>query len=713
MAAPYTRGDSLGIYITTSDAGLPNYGGARGALTDSGLRFIVNTPIPQIVILAVGADNGEGDGVLAAASETSLTWTPPGSATGTAVTIAPNQTKLIEGTDADKWIRVYWDGDYSTADLGGSATISLVQQADSQDRTLNSNEYSATMLTNHSALGADITSIKAWIGTVGTQRVTGSAQLGGTGSGTITTATANGFADWPSTGWARITQSGGTLREIVYYTSRTATSLTVPSGGRALLGTSASAGAGTDLIDAVPGVRIGFETATSDNTIQEIPDATTAPTGITWSSAITSATGLTHSTLTSNQNLGLWIRVEIPAVAVAHMHHIGKINIEYTTGGTTYTNAFISKYNYRDTSLERWELYAGVDADPTFTSAATTSTSLPFTYALSAPVSGTREHRITVRKRNAFNLLSKNTLYHSTFVNSSGANVGSDLTSPINVVSSQVGDGKIHFRAEYCPALDADPADKWIVYATTNGVDPDPSVDTALEVADIDTPDLLTGKSYLSYTSPSLPWNLDLRALFRVKRSSDSEESANLEATQVTVDTGAPPLRNMLPTGGESYGMDQSVNIDTTAHSVSPSVQSIALIGQTIFKVVSTVVFRATAGDNEGGKVFINDALSFVNAAITGTGSGDVEAASSTLVYLCVGGERRAKIDLSAGTISAAQINQNGTIDDNPKTGPIDTDNSKLYLSVYNPARETWQPFLQLDDSGVLTFGFPVIQETA
>ena len=93
------------------------------------------------------------------------------------------------------------------------------------------------------------------------------------GSGTITTATASGFADWPSQGWARIKTSGGTLREIVYYTSRTATSLTVPSAGRARLGSSAAAGSATDTVDAVPGLRIGLEALGSEGTIQTVASA--------------------------------------------------------------------------------------------------------------------------------------------------------------------------------------------------------------------------------------------------------------------------------------------------------------------------------------------------------------------------------------------------------------------------------------------------------
>ena len=48
-----------------------------------------------------------------------------------------------------------------------------------------------------------------------------SASLSGSGAGTITTA--GSLADWPDEGWVQVRNSGGTLKEVVYYTSRSGT----------------------------------------------------------------------------------------------------------------------------------------------------------------------------------------------------------------------------------------------------------------------------------------------------------------------------------------------------------------------------------------------------------------------------------------------------------------------------------------------------------
>ena len=168
-----------------------------------------------------------------------------------------------------------------------------------------------------SSSSVTVGSLKAYLATLGTQRTSDSAQLGAAGSGTITTT--GSFSDWTETGFCRITQSGGTLREIVYYSSRTATSLTVPAAGRGLLGTSAGAGGATDLLDAVPGIRIGKEAPTGSSTAgnaHTIANENTAPTGITWNTGITSASGVDIGNLAAGAIYFLWIH---RAITVGHI----------------------------------------------------------------------------------------------------------------------------------------------------------------------------------------------------------------------------------------------------------------------------------------------------------------------------------------------------------------------------------------------------------
>jgi hypothetical protein len=705
MAQSYTRADSLGVYETVNTSDVYGLGGAKGASFVSTKAFITSTPIPQLVITGVSGKNPDGMGELAVSGTNSLIWTPPDGTPTTAVAIAANESKLIESSDPSQWIRVFWDGDYSTSSLGGFDQLTVYTPEFDPQGTLASTAYLGTMLSNHSSLAQDVSSIKAWLGTLGTQRATGTAQLGASGAGTITTATTNGFADWPAQGWAHIKTSGGTTREIVYYTSRTSTSLTVPSGGRGLLGTTAAAGSATDTVDAIPGACIGKETADSDNRIQTIANSSTAPTGVTWNTGNTAGTGLDFGTLVSNQNAGLWIKFDVPAVIVPSMVNPVNIEFSYTVGGVTYYNSLNYNMRTRATSYDRYELFAGVDADPTLTGAAsTTSATLPFTYALSAPVSGTREHRITVRKRNALGLSSLNNYYRSFVVDNTGALVGSEVSDPLSFSLEQAGTKSIIIRASYAPSLDDDPADKFVFYGTTDGLDPDPGVDAQIELGDVPDPDPLTGKSYITSVFDSgtygLEWGMTVKILVRMLRSSDNEESGNLTPQTIVIDTGEVPVLQ--------YGGDSILNI--TTHNASPLCKSVGLYGQTYSILDGKLIWRALVNSPAVGRVYINNALSLVNATISGSGTGDVEVIDADTLYLNVGGTRRAKVDFAAGTISADTIVTNGTIDDNVSEGPISTDNGKLYISVYNNARQKWNPFLQLDSSGVLTFGYNIVQ---
>lgn len=704
MATPYTRGDSLGIYRSISDAGAFGLGGSKSGI-ETGAGFLTTTPIPQLVILAVSGANGVGQGLLSVSGTNQLKWKAPGGTAGTAVTIAPYETKLIEdGTDAYKWIRVYWDGDYSQAALGGDDLINILPIYHEGRIDSVEHEYIGYVLSNHSATATDIENIICGY-LEGDPVTTSIAQLPSSGAGTIQGA-ANAFANWKAAGYARIMTNAPAQREIVYYTSRTDTVLTVPSGGRALFGTSAAAGLFTDSVYEHPGFEVAIEVADADGRIQEITNRTTAPTSVTFTSG-----NPTHALLTSNGNLGLWIHYHTPSVAVGNVGSTFGLVVAFDIGATTYYNGQQTKHNTVQSSLDRYELYAGVDANPTFTTASTTSATLPFTYALSTPVSGTREHRYTVRKRNEYNLVSLNNYWRKTVVNSAGANVGSTLSSPQNTRIIELGNGKLRIFSTYPYALDSSPADKWIAYSSTNGVDPVPGVTSPVEIGDISDPDIITGRSSFYYDTDTLLWGTDARVIIRVKRSSDSELSSNTDVIQHTVDTSAPSRRAMLKLAGESYSMGALENFEEHEQSASPAVDFITTTGQTYLKVVSDIVLRATVLDDDSGRVFVNSDLSLVNDAISGVGVGPIQVVDANTIYIVVDSVRRAIIDLAANEIRATSFSFGGIVNDIPISEPVFSIGGKVYLSVFNPARSLWQPFIQLDSSGTMTFGFDVIQK--
>jgi hypothetical protein len=306
---------------TDPDASLGNF---RSGTEVTMIACSVQNPISNITIDYVGGANGEGSGTLTATADDDLRYTPPGGSQGPTVTIANGETKILEGGGGatEKYIRV---SRTSATALSGTATLVLtysqnnvvaLDDVSSSEATAGDDEYRCVAIKNDSS--GTVKDVKVKLKSFGTQQTSDSGQLGASGAGTITTS--GSFSDWPETGYCAIYTSGGSEREIVYYSSRTTTALTVPAAGRGLLGTSAAAGAATDTVDAIPGVGIGKDDPTSqpsgsfvDNTGA---DEDTAPAGITFTSPILDADAVDIGDLLAGYIYGVWIHRETPAGAV-------------------------------------------------------------------------------------------------------------------------------------------------------------------------------------------------------------------------------------------------------------------------------------------------------------------------------------------------------------------------------------------------------------
>lgn len=327
-----TRADSLYEYLTgaASDGGAQidpalSLGNYRSSTEAVSFGINLTNAITNLTVDFASGGNAEGDGTLTLIDADHVAWQDSAGVQGTPILLAGNGDSAIveDGTNPSAYLRVTRTSDDDMA--GGPCTVTLtvlynnqfgMENVPAANATAGENIYHASIVRNE-ASGA-VTGFKRWIGTLGTQQVSDGGQLGVSGSGTITTT--GDFDDWPDSGFCHIRDSGGTTTEIVYYHSRTATVLTVPSSGRGLLGTSAAAGASNDTLDAVPGVAIakdpdGIE-AFGEN-IQTIADANTEPVGVTWNVGITESTGLNIGTLEPDQQIGIWVWRHTPAGANA------------------------------------------------------------------------------------------------------------------------------------------------------------------------------------------------------------------------------------------------------------------------------------------------------------------------------------------------------------------------------------------------------------
>jgi len=257
-----------------------------------------------------------------------VTLTTPTGSAGTSVTILNGETKIVEGKESgatvpEKYFRLSRS---SATALSGTATVTVTEQYNNvigfdnvtvSEATSGVDEYRCVAIKNESS--AQVDNIAIAVKTIGTQRTSDTTQLGASGAGTLEISSGD-FSDWPEAGYCRIEDSGGSLQEIVYYASRTSTVLTVPAAGRGLLGTSASAGAATDTLDSVPGIRLAVEAPTGGDTngyAQTIANETTAPTAVSWSSEIDVDSGPSIGSLASGEIYFIWIHREVPAGATA------------------------------------------------------------------------------------------------------------------------------------------------------------------------------------------------------------------------------------------------------------------------------------------------------------------------------------------------------------------------------------------------------------
>lgn len=327
MPAQKTRCDSLREYLTgaASDGGSQSnannaLGNYRSGTEAAVLTAVIANAIANITIAYIGGANALGAGSLECVDANTLRWKCAGGSYGSSQSIANGETKIIETSGSPgAYLRVTRTS--ATALIAGTATITLAKAINNvfalddvspAEAAAGDTEYRATIIVNESS--ASVENFKRYLGTLGTQQTSGAGQLGSSGAGTIETG--GSFATWPDSGWAHIKDSGGTTREIVYYSSRTNTALTVPSGGRARLGTTAAAGSSTDTVDAVPGIAIALDddgVTSGGAAIQTIADESTAPLSVTWNTGITAATGLNIGTMTAGQQVGIWIKRDVPA----------------------------------------------------------------------------------------------------------------------------------------------------------------------------------------------------------------------------------------------------------------------------------------------------------------------------------------------------------------------------------------------------------------
>lgn len=740
MSEAYLGRDVFGLYLSSDETGTDtqlasnSLGGKVSHREVARSRGKYTGTLVSIVVAQVSGNQATSSGLISATGANTLTYTAPGDTVGEAVTIAQGESKVLESADTTQWVRVYREMDGE--DLDGYITLGLMpvyngffslRDITQAEQAAGVTIYRAGFLANYSTASMD--NLKVYLSTLGTQAVSDTAQLGASGSGTITTT--DTFEDWPESGWCRIVDNGGTLREIIYYTSRSTTSLTVPAVGRAMLGTSAAAGAATDTLDAVPGMAVGYETPSGNGSIQIITSDTTPPSGITWSTAIDATNAIDLTLLFRNKVHGLWIKMEIPAGAPYNDAMQNKVTLQHTQSAVTYTDTISSWYRIAAAIIDKYEVHVGEDVVPDLSTAPDTEGSLPQTHAVANPVSGTKDINVTVCRRNDIGLVSQNSAYETITIDNTGTNVTNELSTPTSVALTQQPAGQLLVEAVYNAGLDASPADTWNVYITTTGVDPDISTDTPTQYSMGSLGDPGSFDSGLVFGSVRSTFNLgkiigpydwgtDVRVVITAERSSDSAESADTTTVQHTIINtvlGVPGSAVVL--AGDSFNIVPTVGMFDETITLSAGVYFRLIPGETQFWAGATLIWRVLWLDHGVAKLYIPYVWDLTNVTHSAAGSSDdVEVVSATEIYLNVNSVRRVKIDVTAKTIEAdgfeghdELLPYNTRADTGfPATGRTITN---MWLQVFDTTAGILREYIEVDNTGNLKTNCPIIQELA
>lgn len=440
------------------------------------------------------------------------------------------------------------------------------------------------------------------------------------------------------------------------------------------------------------GYTVVLESPTS-GAVQTIADSSTAP------SAVSFVSSESITTLPAGEMRGLWIKRAVGATTV-NAEATGTITIAYDYDGDTYTDVLTGRYRIADTSLERYEIHIGVDTAPDFTTADSTSATLP----MSDGLTNSAVNYYAVRKRNKYNLVSFNTLTGFTELDGSGNDITNVLTNPQVVSTTSMPGGEVDVVLRYPGATDAMPATHFRLYTTTTGINPNTGTDTPvnypIEVQGLGIPTVTQRITLGPYA-----YGTDLRFIARMYESTTPLESDSATVTTHTVTTQDPVMVNWaMVTSGLARGHGARAYDSTTTYGDA----SIRIVtGETVLSG-SAEAFRALLGNYSR----LRTTFDFVNVAHSAAGtSTPIEAVSATEIYINVAGTRRCKIDITAGTIEAAAFEFLETAISLPVIGPTYTTTAATYIMIFNAITGRWMPCVMIEADGTFTATSAIWQE--
>ena len=683
MAVIRTGADALRIYLTGDPDGASwshaaSLGGSKIPVELS-QGFLVQDPIPGILIEHIDCPAGVG---YLDATAGSLTWKAPGdTAYGAAVALTIGQSTCLISADATLgYIRV--TNAYMDAAQYGHSTITVIPEINNafsmgNPVTTGGTTYRALMIENVGADNIDDLYPLLYSVLPETCQDTSGAQLPASGAGTIQ-GPASCFAGWRASGWAYISKADTSLREIVYYASRTASVLTIPAVGRALLGTSASAGAANDQVAGACPFRFGAEALDANGQIQTIANETTVPSGITWlNGVINTSDGLLLQSLgpiLAGGRIGLWIKREILNGATVDPQYQSQVRFLWTENKNVFGAFRVLN------SARSFQLYKGEDAVPDFTlPPASSGAALPLSVVVAPPGAGTKTVYLTTRETNTGAPQSLNQYGHPFVIDATGALVTETLHAPNNVTATVIENCSLRIAAQYQSGYDDDPATAFHVWITTDGSTPNPAGAPTYTQAMI--PDGLSDTYDLLYLAGPYVHMQTIKLLVRSYRAGDAVSSSNTAITTVAITTSS--LRNADQPRELDNNLLASVRSVipipsfTLVESATGNIHWQAVRGQIRFYFDTVCAFVLT--DNA-----FRTTWTITTDSVSGAASkSGVEVVDANTVYFALNDVRVMKLDLSTTTITLISQTYSTPTNMSFESGPVYVTDARIYFQAW------------------------------
>ncbi len=193
-----------------------------------------------------------------------------------------------------------------------------------------------------------------------------------------------------------------------------------------------------------------------------------------------------------------------------------------------------------DSTDDRYAVWHAIGSIPDLTGTPlTTSATLP----INIPnVTGEGVHYYVIRQRNDLGRWDQNIAVYTVELDDSDDYLVPRPQSPRELAVTATADNSVRVRSVYAGFEDgAAEADTWLIYYTSNGVDPNPDVDTPVEV----TMKRATAYTFLDYELSGFSPGQTVKVLVRVKQT-DGRSDLNttiVSTTSTATGPAAPPTR--------------------------------------------------------------------------------------------------------------------------------------------------------------------------